>query len=193
MSDRADRFTAILDTNVLFGALTRNTLLTLAEAGFYRARWSDVTLDEFERVLPRANPQVSPEVAHRQREQMTTAFAEGTVTVDTRLLAAVELPDAHARHVLAAAIMARAGVIVSNNIKDFPKDTLSRYGITCLTADDFCADCIDLGGAEAVAAIRTMRQRFEKPEIDGQDLIRRYERCGMGQTANLLQDYLPLL
>lgn len=193
MSHRADRFTAVLDTDVLVAVLVRNTLLTLAEAGFYRARWSDVTLDEFTRVLPRANPEVSPETALRQRNRMTIAFPEGMVEVDAQLIAALTLPDPDDRHVLAAAIMSRAGVIVSNNLKDFPAVTLDRYGITCLSADDFCADCLDLGDAEAVAAIRTMRLRFQKPEIDGQDLIRRYERCGMGQTANLLQAFLPLL
>ena len=37
---RADRFTAVLDANanVIAGALPRNILLSLAEAGFYRPR-----------------------------------------------------------------------------------------------------------------------------------------------------------
>lgn len=38
MSEHADRFTVVLDTNVLIGALTRNMLLSLAEDGLFRAR-----------------------------------------------------------------------------------------------------------------------------------------------------------
>ena len=40
MSEHADRFTVVLDTNVLVGALTRKMLPSLAEDGLFRARWS---------------------------------------------------------------------------------------------------------------------------------------------------------
>lgn len=53
MSARADRFTVVLDSNVLVGALTRNVLLSLAEAGFFRPRWTTDILDEFERAFDR--------------------------------------------------------------------------------------------------------------------------------------------
>lgn len=42
----ADRFTALLDACVLGGALRRNMLLSLAEAGLFRPRWSTRILDE---------------------------------------------------------------------------------------------------------------------------------------------------
>jgi len=52
MSEHADRFTVVLDTNVLVGALSRNMLLSLAEDGLFRARWSQNTLhQEFERTF----------------------------------------------------------------------------------------------------------------------------------------------
>lgn len=37
----ANRFTALIDACALAGALKRNLLLTLAEAEFFRLRWSD--------------------------------------------------------------------------------------------------------------------------------------------------------
>lgn len=46
MSRHADRFTALLDACVLGGALRRNMLLSLAEAGLFRPRWSSRILDE---------------------------------------------------------------------------------------------------------------------------------------------------
>ncbi len=46
MSQYADRFTALIDACVLAGALRRNILLSLAEAGLFRPRWSARILDE---------------------------------------------------------------------------------------------------------------------------------------------------
>lgn len=46
MSDYADRLTALIDANVLACAMRRNIILSLAEAGFFRPRWSDRIMDE---------------------------------------------------------------------------------------------------------------------------------------------------
>jgi len=79
----------------------------------------------------------SAEVAWR-RHQMNEAFPEAMGTVPSDLLKAVEcIPDKNDRHVLAAAIMARANTIVTQNTKHFPKDCLDNYGVLCQTADDF--------------------------------------------------------
>lgn len=72
MSVRTDRFTAVLDTNVLAGALPRNILLSLAEAEFFRPRWSAEILDEFVRQFERRFG--DPEGAARQRSMMERAF-----------------------------------------------------------------------------------------------------------------------
>ena len=51
MSRYADRFTALLDACVLGGALRRNMLLSLAEAGLFRPRWSSRILDETQKAI----------------------------------------------------------------------------------------------------------------------------------------------
>ncbi len=69
---------------------------------------------------------------------MCEAFPEAMVTVPPELLRAVEcMPDENDRHVLAAAIMARANTIVTQNTKHFPKECLGKFGVLCQTADDF--------------------------------------------------------
>jgi hypothetical protein len=62
-----------------------------------------------------------------------------------------------------------------------------------ISADDFIADCIDLAGPEAVAALRLMRERFASPEIDAEGLLIRIEQVGLTQTAVLLARYKSLL
>lgn len=46
MNDYTDRFTALIDANVLACGMRRNIILSLAEAGFFRPRWSDKIMDE---------------------------------------------------------------------------------------------------------------------------------------------------
>jgi hypothetical protein len=56
MTNRADPFSIVIDANVLAGALTRNIILSLAEAGFFRPYWSVQILDEFGGVRGRTKP-----------------------------------------------------------------------------------------------------------------------------------------
>ena len=191
MTLRADRFTAVLDANVIAGGLSRNILLSLAEAGFYRPRWSNDILDEFQRFFVK---QYADEVtAARQRANMETAFPEASVDDYNGLVDALELPDPDDRHVLACAIKPKADVIVTENLKDFPKAALEPHELTAVGLDDFIADILDMAGAEAIAALRQMRERFQNPAIDAEDLILRIEKLGLTQTANILSEYQDLL
>ncbi len=191
MSEHADPFTAVIDTNILFGALKRNLVLTLAAAGFFRPRWSATTLDELERAL--LERLGSEDKAHQQRQRIEIAFPEARTDVPTGLVDSLGLPDPDDRHVLAAAIQASAAVIVTDNISDFPAHILARHDIEAVRLDDFLADCIDMAGVEAIAAIRDMRQRFARPEIDAEELVRKIETLTLSETAKLLTEFKAVL
>ena len=47
----ANRYTAFIDACTLARVLPRNLLLSLAEADFFRVRWSGQVLDETERAI----------------------------------------------------------------------------------------------------------------------------------------------
>lgn len=193
MSERADRFTAVIDTNVLVGALARNVVLSLAEAGIFWPRWSKTTLDvEFERVFDRLYPQV-PKLGPKQRENIERAFPEAKVTEDPCIIECLDLPDPDDRHVVAAAIMSKAAVIVTDNVKDFPSEALEQHEIQAVPVDEFIADCIDLGGPEAVAALKAMRERFRQPAMDAEALLTLLEERGLTETARYLAPYKSLL
>jgi predicted nucleic acid-binding protein len=185
---RADRFTALLDADVTAGALPRNVLLSLAEAGFFRPRWSAQILDETELAIAKilSDRGDALEEAARQRARIERAFPEALVLNYEPLIKGIELPDPGDTHVVAAAVQTRASVIVTNNLKDFPDATLNPLGLQARSADNFIADIIDIYTPGAVAALRTMRQRFKRPELDAEALIRRFENAGLTQSANLL-------
>lgn len=191
MSDRADPFSIVIDANVLAGALTRNIILSLAEAGFFRPYWSARILDEFERYC--AVRTGSAENAKRQRSRIEAAFPEAIVSGVEAIEAGLKLPDSDDCHVLAAAIKAKAEVIVTENLTDFPGQVLALHAVDTLTLDQFVADILDLAGPEAVAALRVMRKRFNNPDITAEGLILKIETLGMSETANFLWGYKDLL
>jgi len=133
-----NEYSAVLDACVLVPVSLCDTLLRLAEEpAMYRPLWSEQIMAEMAKALKTKHHRTAAEIVHR-RQQMNAAFPEAMVTVPAELLRAVEcIPDEGDRHVLAAAIMARANAIVTQNTKHFPKDCLDRWGVLCQTADDF--------------------------------------------------------
>ncbi len=133
-----NEYSAVLDACVLVPAALNDFLLRLAEEpAMYRPLWSEQILTEMTTALRTKLHRTAAEVAYR-KDQMCAAFPEAMVTVPAELLRAVDcLPDENDRHVLAAAIMARANTIVTQNTKHFPKECLDKFGVLCQTADDF--------------------------------------------------------
>jgi len=194
----ANRFTALVDACTLVSVLRRNLLLSLAEAEFFRLRWSKRILDETERALEGIHSkrgQVDAAArASRGRAAMERAFEDAMVSeyADFQTVAA-NLPDADDAHVLAAALKTQAAMIVTENLKHFPSRILSPLNIEAKSADEFIADTIALDPGRAVAAIRRMRERFNKPEKTAELLLLEMEADGLIKTVDLLRPHLASL
>jgi hypothetical protein len=68
------------------------------------------------------------------------------------------LPDFDDEHVVAAAVLAGAGVIVTENTKDFPRDRVPR-GIQIQTAREFAKNTVALNPPHAFVAVREIATR----------------------------------
>ncbi|MCJ2087256.1 PIN domain-containing protein [Methylobacterium sp. E-005] len=190
----ANRFTALVDACSLAGALNRNLLLTLADAAFYRVRWSTPILDETERAIGRILTHKGTPDAHeratRARQGMEKAFEEAMVEdFDTFLCVCSDLPDQGDAHVLAAALKTRAQTIVTENLRHFPAAVLEPFDLEARSSDAFLADTIELDPGRAVAAIRRMRERMRKPEKTPAVLLLDMEAVGLVETVGLLRSY----
>ncbi len=191
MTDIADRFTAVLDANVIAGVLPRDILLSLAGAGFYRPRWSALILDEFEAYYTKKFDD-APGAAY-QRSRMEIAFPDALVSDFDALMDVAKLPDPDDHHVLAAAIQTKAAVIVTNNLTDFPADVLARFELEARSHDQFVADILDMGGPEAISALREMRERYRNPALNAEAITSNIEQLGLQETAALLYRYQEFL
>lgn len=190
----ANRFTAFCDACVLAGALKRNLLLSLAEADFFRLRWSGRVLDETEtaitQILSKKGVEDASIRAGRSRAGMTTAFPDAMVTNFEPYMCIGGLPDPNDVHVLAASIKTRAHVIVTDNLKHFPKDYLEQFNLEARSSDAFIADTIALDVGKAVMSIRVMRDRLKNPAVDACELLVKMEAAELFATADMLRSHV---
>jgi predicted nucleic acid-binding protein len=184
----------MLDACVLVPALTRNLLLSLAQAELFRPRWSARILDETEgaiaRMLTERGDESADEKARKARRAMELAFEDAAVVGYEKLEAGLaELPDPNDRHVIAAAVKTKASIIVTDNLGHFPRDLLAPLDLEAKPADEFMADTVSLSPPIAAAAISRMRERLKRPAKEFEDLLLDLERNGLIETADMLREW----
>ena len=186
-------FTALYDANVLYPAPLRDFLMNLALTGIYRARWSASIHDEWKRNLLLNRPDLTPEHVDRTSSLMDAAVPDALVTDYGSLVEGLDLPDEDDRHVLAAAIKCNASVIVTFNLKDFPKSVLGVFDIEPLHPDDFIADLWDLDKAAVLEAAQRQRISLKNPPHSVQQYLDRLLQQKLPETVKLLSGFKFLL
>jgi predicted nucleic acid-binding protein len=186
------RYTAILDANVLYPQLVRDTLLSLAGERLYHARWTTTIHDEWMRNLAKDRPNIAARLP-QLTERMNASVPDCLVTNYEKLITSIDLPDPDDRHVVAAAIAGHADAIVTFNTKDFPADVLQPYGIEVQHPDEFVMNQLQLQKIPALSAIKKMRARWTNPARPAQELIEAFERRGLPMTADLLREAIALI
>ncbi|MFV0461172.1 MAG: PIN domain-containing protein [Actinomycetales bacterium] len=129
----------VYDANVLYPSTLRDVLIRVGLARIVQPKWTERILDEVFGNLRANRPDLDPARLDRTRRLMNDAIRDVAVTDYEHLIDQLELPDADDRHVLAAAIHVDAEVIVTRNLRDFPGDRLSAWGVQAQHPDDFLA------------------------------------------------------
>jgi predicted nucleic acid-binding protein len=148
-----------LDTCVLLKPYLCDSLLSIAETGIYRPLWSPAVLDELRRNLTRRGLD-DKQVGHRL-DQMNEAFPDAQVTGYQALIAQMTNHPKD-RHVLAAAVRGDAEILVTENLRDFPGDSVNLFGLEVVTQDAFLLDQLDLAPADVLAALRRQVSRYRR-------------------------------
>jgi predicted nucleic acid-binding protein len=182
------RFTGVLDTCVIYPIDIRDLLLWFAHFELYTPKWSQTIFDELHAVMiARGIPQ---EKAARQIERIHAAFPDAMVNNYEGLIETLTLPDKKDRHVLAAAIKSNANLIITNNLKDFDKKYLSRFGLEAKNADDFITDIIDLNPTVAKDAFTTLVAHRTNPSLDQYQVLDILRKRGLKNSADYLHSLI---
>lgn len=163
-------YVAVLDACVLHPMQLCDTLLRLADAGFYRPVWSSRILDEMANSIVRRG---YPAQAIRARRQaMEEVFPDALEFAGDRYLGAVpDAVDARDRHVVATAIASHADVIVTANVDDFPPGPLAELGIGVQTPDEFLTHQVGLDADVAIRVLNEQASELEHPPMSFEELL----------------------
>jgi predicted nucleic acid-binding protein len=178
---------AVLDTNVLHPVITRDILLWFALEELFIPRWSAEILVEWKRVLKRMN--VNDHMARQRITVLQRAFPMAMVRGYKKHMPYLHLPDTNDRHVLAAAIQARAHFIVTSNTKDFPQAALKPFGIRAITADAFLSWLIEHHPSKSLQAFMCMVAARKRPIQSKEQVIQSLLNNGLRQTAEKLKNF----
>ena len=178
----------ILDSCVIFPMPLCDTLLRVAEAELYSLRFSQEILDGATRNLVKKGIMTDAKAA-RFQTMIKNTFPDAMVEVPPEL---VELMTNHPgdRHVLAAAIIAKAQIIVTDNLKHFPQEALEPYGLEVQHPDVFLTQLFDNDPESMVEVIRQQAEDLKKPPLTVAKLLEKLEQNNRVQEfANRVRFY----
>lgn len=163
--------------------------MQLAMSDLFRAHWTADIHAEWMRNVVVDRPDLTLEQLGRTRDLMDTSVRDRLIDGYESLIPSLELPDENDRHVLAAAIVAGADVIVTYNLKDFPSDKLQAYATEAQHPGEFVAHLIDLAPSRVCAAVATIRARLRNPPRTATVYIDKIEQQRLPQTAAALREF----
>jgi predicted nucleic acid-binding protein len=174
---------AFLDASVLYPVSLRNLLMRLTIDDLYQARWSAHVHEEWIRAVLRDRPDLSVAQLHAVRDGMDAHAADAVVVDYEHLIPTLELPDPDDRHVLAAAIVCGANIIVTHNLRDFPENVLDPYNIEAQHPDEFVYNLLNVAPAVVLTAVQKQQARLKRPPVSMSELMGTFERLGLIDTV----------
>ncbi|CDG18026.1 PIN domain-containing protein [Xenorhabdus doucetiae] len=186
-------YPVLLDACVLYPARLRDLLMHLGLCGLYQPKWTVDIHEEWKRNLLINRSDLTVEQLNRVQMLMDRALPDANVIGYDLLIPSINLIDKNDRHVLAAAIQANAEIIVTYNLKDFPADYLSTFGIEAFHPDDFVSDIIDLNHAISLQSINNLRNSLKKPPLTIEEFLASLSQIGMAKTVKALESYKFML
>jgi hypothetical protein len=102
-----------------------------------------------------------------RRGEMERAFSAANVPGSPTLIATIQgVSKTAARgkdaHFVATAVIAKAAVIVTHNIKDFSPEVLNRYGVAIVRPDAFCPGLLASHETQVLAGILKHRANLRR-------------------------------
>lgn len=176
---------AVLDANVLFPTILREILADLAAAGLYAPLWSPRILTEWRHAAARLGPDQGA-IAGAEIALLRDRFPEAETADDGCAAIDLPFPDPADRHVVETALAGGASLIVTANLRDFPRRLLAGLGLRALHPDAFL---LDLLGREPTAVAAAIDAAGLRAAAAGHEMTTRemLARCRLPRLAKALK------
>ncbi|MBX3710007.1 MAG: PIN domain-containing protein [Gammaproteobacteria bacterium] len=186
-------FLVLYDACVLYPVPLRDLLMNLAITDLYRAKWTNEIHDEWINGILSNRSDLDRKFLERTRDKMDMSVRDCLVVGYQYLIPTLILPDADDRHVLAAAIHSSSSVIVTYNLKDFPKDIISQYGIEAQHPDEFLINLIDLSAELVCLAVNRHCASLKNPPKTLEEYFSTLKKQSLSNFIGKLGEFTKLL
>ena len=191
------RYTALFDACVLYPIAVADSLMSLATTSLFAAKWTVEIENEWMRSLLRNRPELDGKIELR-RDAMRDPLPDWEVPEPAwKALAGAEtmkrMPDPGDVHVLAAAIAGHVDCIVTSNLKHFPVEIISLFGMEVIDPDRFIIHQWDLHQITVISAFKRMRARWKNADATAENFATAIERGGLPATGQRLREAAELI
>lgn len=151
---------AVLDACVLYPTVLREILIGVAGRGLYEPVWSARILGEWAHAAAALGPDQAA-VAAAEAALLRHGWPQAEAPDDGARTIGLDWPDSADRHVAETALAAGAGLIVTANLRDFPRRLLAGLGLRAVHPDAFL---MELWLADAEAVVGCVRAAHDTAE-----------------------------
>ncbi|MHB1860335.1 MAG: PIN domain-containing protein [Solirubrobacteraceae bacterium] len=161
---------------MLYPLPLRDTLLRVAAADLYIPPWSERILQEALSKLI-ADERASEEQAQRMADAMRAAFE--AATVDAHAIERLEPQmrnEPKDRHVLAAGVAGKAQMLVTLNLRHFPRSACKPHSIEPIHPDEILLRLHELDPDAVRDALARQAAALTRPPLSVLDILERLEQ-----------------
>lgn len=180
----------VLDSCVLYPAPLRDFLMHLTLLDLFQAKWTEEIHSEWIRNVLENRPDLSLNQLERTKDLMNSHVRDCLVEGYEHLIETLELPDENDRHILAAAIHSKADLILTFNLKDFPKEVLAEYDIEAETPDEFIFELLREDAEKVCLAAERQRLSLKNPSKSKEEFVETLRQQKLEKTSKLLEEML---
>lgn len=177
----------LLDACVIYPTVMREMLLGVAASGVFTPLWSARIMAEWQHAAAGLGPQAVAQAA-AEAALLARDWPGALVAVPPALEARLWLPDRDDVHVLAAAVAGDADIVVTLNIRDFPRAVLAGEGLARAHPDPFLLGLWKAGPApveETARAVLAEARRLSREDWTLRALLKKAHLPRLGKA---LQD-----
>jgi predicted nucleic acid-binding protein len=142
-----------LDANVLYPQLVRGALLSCARSLGWQLFWSERVFTEWRIAVARNLGLEAEQTVVTAQAELREDWPAAVVVPDPAVEDEITLPDPADAHVLAGAIAGQAQILVTFNLRDFPRRKLSAWEIETRHPDSLLWQAVSDDPTRVVGAL----------------------------------------
>jgi predicted nucleic acid-binding protein len=181
---------AIFDACILYPFHLRNIVVQAAVDRLVEARWTDAIHEEWIRNLAANAPAIPIGRLQVTRRLMDDALPTAMVTGYEKHIPEVTLPDPDDRHVVAAAIVAQASLLLTWNLRDFPERDLKGFSVRAMTPDEFFSGLFEKAPDLVIGSLANARRNLTTSRVGASDFIAILNGQNLVQLAKRVEKYV---